>query len=268
MRFQLLPGLVLLLLNACSAAHPTNPSFPVTFAQARKALADMRSEPKPLSRPVVVIGGFLDLNISPPLYGVFLRSVSTPDAKIIPISVGLCGSFDECRSKVIAAVDAALPTDDPNFTAEVDVLGASLGGLVARYAAAPSPDAAHPRRLRIARLFTISSPHAGATLAECVGFTSYHRDMRPDSTFLQSLARSDATAGYELHAYVRLHDEIVGERYAAPPGATPWWLPNPPLTPSHLGAMIDDRILADIARRLRNEAPFTQSPAAPLPTGI
>ena len=130
------------------------------------------------------------------------------------------------------------------------VVGASLGGLVARYAAAPSDDPAKPRRLKIARLFSISSPQSGATLATTLGFTQYHRDMRPGSPFMQALANHDAEATYQLYPYVRLHDEIVGEQYAAPPDREPLWLPNPPLTLSHAGAMADERILADIGLRL------------------
>jgi len=251
------------LFSAC-AAKPENPSFPLNFSQATQALADMRADPKPLQRPLVVIGGFLDPNVSPPLFKSFFQTL-TRDSQIITVSVGLCGSFEECRRKVIKAVDEACPTNDPQFTSEVDVVGACLGGLVARHAATPSEDAAHPRRLKIARLFTISTPHSGATLAQLIGFTDYHKDLRPNSTFLNQLAQFDADATYELYPYVRLHDEIVGAKYAAPPGQNPFWLPNPPLTMAHLGAMMDTRILVDISRRLRDEEPFTQFPATPLP---
>jgi pimeloyl-ACP methyl ester carboxylesterase len=249
--------------TACSAG-PNNPSFPVTFSEASQAVAQMRSDPRPLPRPLVIIGGFWDPNVSPPLFKNWFKGV-TSDGQIITISVGLCGSFEECRRRVIEAVDAACPTADPDFTAEVDVVGASLGGLVARHAAAPSDDPTHPRRLRIARLFTISTPHSGARLAQLVSLTDYHRDMRPNSLFLQRLAAFDAAVTYELYPYVRLSDEIVGARHAAPPGKQPFWLPNPPLKIPHLGAMMDVRILADIARRLRGETPFTHFPPTPLP---
>jgi len=251
------------LFTAC-AARPTNPSFPLTFSDAGKAVDEMRAEPRPLSRPLVIIGGFGDPNVSPPLFKNFFQTISR-DSQIITVSVCFCQSFNECRQKVIEAVDKAWPTTDPDFTAEVDVVGACLGGLVARHAAAPSDDPAHPRRLKISRLFSISSPHTGATLARLVSLTSYHRDMRPNSAFLNKLAQHDAKATYELYPYVRLHDEIVGARHAAPPGVDPIWLPNPPLTMAHFGAMIDVRILADIARRLRGEEPFAQFPATPLP---
>jgi len=251
------------LFTAC-AAKPQNPSFPLTFSQAGKAVDQMPADPKNLSRPLVIIGGFCDVNVSPPMFKSWFSSISR-DSQIVTVSVGLCQSFNECRHKVIAAVDKSCPTDDPQFTSEVDVVGASLGGLVARYAAAPSDDPAHPRRLKIARLFSISSPHSGATLANLIAITAYHRDLRPNSAFLNRLSRHDAEATYELYPYVRLHDELVGARYAAPPGVNPLWLPNPPLTLAHLGALIDIRILADIARRLRGEEPFSQLPAAALP---
>ena len=251
------------LFTAC-AAKPQNPSFPVTFSQAGKAVDQMRADPKPLSRPLVIIGGFGDLNISPPLFKNFFQTISR-DSRIITVSVCFCQSFNECRQKVIEQIHKAIPSTDPDFTAEVDVIGASLGGLVARYSAAPSDDPVHPRRLKIARLFSISSPHSGATLANLIAITAYHRDLRPNSPLLQRLAEQDADATYELFPYVRLHDELVGAKNAAPPGVDPFWLPTPPLTLAHLGAIIDTRILADIARRLRGEEPFTRFPATPLP---
>jgi pimeloyl-ACP methyl ester carboxylesterase len=241
-----------------------NPSFPLVPKQAHQAIEQMRDDPRPLDRPLVVISGFFDPNISPLLFKCFFKGV-TRNATIIPVSVGFCGSFAECRRRVIEAVDKACPSSDPVWTSGVDVVGASLGGLVARFAAAPSPDPANPRRLRIARLFSISSPHSGAKLAEAIALTDYHRDIRPGSAFLKTLAVEDAEAAYQIFPYVHLNDEIVGDRYAAPPGKTVYWLPNDSLLPPHAAAMIDERILADIARRLRDEPGFTISPAAPLP---
>ena len=265
MSFGAIPTIALSLILCSCATPPQNPSFPVTFDQASRAVSQMRDDPRPLPRPLVIIGGFMDPNVSPPLFKSYFSQITTDHTKIIPVSVGLFGSFDQCRRAVIEAVDNACPSEDPTWTSEVDVVGASLGGLVARFAASPPPDPAKPRRLRIARLFTISSPHSGATLAQHFGFSDYHRNMRPGSPFLQTLAQADASAAYELYPYVRLHDELVGEQYAAPPGTTPYWLPNTPLTPAHGGAMMDTRILADISRRLRGEEPFTHPPPAPLP---
>jgi pimeloyl-ACP methyl ester carboxylesterase len=224
----------------------------------------MRDEPKRLPRPLVIVGGFLDPNITTPLGAEFFRSL-TRDTSVISVAIGTCESFEDCRGAIIAAVDKACPGSDPQWTTEVDVVGFSLGGLAARYAAAPSRDADHPKRLKIARLFTISSPHTGAVLADQISLTQFHRDMRPGSEFLTYVAQNDARASYELYPYVHLNDEMVGADHAAPPGTNPLWLPNPPFAPAHFSAMMDGRILADIGRRLRGEAPLSHLPAPPLP---
>lgn len=264
---DLVIGIMLMnLLGGCYSPQTVNPSFSVTFDEAKEALDVMRANPRRLARPLVIVGGFMDPNVSPPLFDHFFRGV-TGDTRIVTVSIGFCNSFDECRKRIIDAVDKAYPSDDPLWTTEVDVVGASLGGLASRYAAAPSNDPAHSRRLRIARLFSISSPHMGATLAEKVALTDFHRDLRPGSVFLKRVAEADAEAKYELFPYVHLGDEIVGEQYAAPPGVTPFWLSSPPLIQAHAAAMIDGRILADISRRLRGETPFTNLPATALPGG-
>jgi pimeloyl-ACP methyl ester carboxylesterase len=263
MRFGLL-CLAAALVMGCSEL-PRDPSFPVSYRQASDAMSEMRHAPKPLARPLVVIGGFGDPNISPPLFAHCFRDLTGP-GKIIRVSVGFCGSFEACRAKVIEAVQKACPSDDPNWTTEVDVVGASLGGVVARYAAAPPPEGTPQRRLKVARLFSISSPHDGAELAEHIALTQFHRDLRPNSPFMQRLATFDADVKYELIPYVHLGDDIVGAEHAAPPGQSPYWLPGPPILSEHASAMMDPRILADIARHLRGEEPFIRPPASPLPS--
>src|SRR5678815_2455129 len=49
------------LLMAC-AAKPENPSFPISFSDAQKAVNEMRADPRPLARPLVIVGGFGDPN--------------------------------------------------------------------------------------------------------------------------------------------------------------------------------------------------------------
>lgn len=223
----------------------------------------MKAGPHPLARPLVIIGGFLDFDVSPVLLKGKFKSLTGED-RIVTVSVALCGSFEECRAHVIDAVQKAYPSADPACTVEVDVIGVSLGGLAARYAATPSHDPARPRRLKLARLFTIGSPHSGSRLAT-IGFTGFHNDVRRGSTFLKTLAETDHQAGYELYPYVRLGDEIVGAENAAPPGRPPLWLASPPLMIQHLAALSDPRILADIALRLRGDPPFSTLPGSPLP---
>ena len=252
--------LLLFFVGGC-AAVPTNPSFPITSTQAHQAIQQMRGDPRPLHRPVLLIGGFLDPDIAPTIYQSFFASVTT-DAKLIPVSIGFCNSFAECRQKVIAAVDAAYPSTDPVWTTEVDVVGASLGGLAAALRRRPSPDPTHPRRLRIARLFSISSPQAGSALAESFVLTDFHRQIRPGSAFLEILAAEDPDAGYILYPHVLLNDTIIDPRNAAPPGATAFWLPNDSLLPSHDGAMVD----AAHSRRHR-PPPSRRAVVLPFPGG-
>jgi pimeloyl-ACP methyl ester carboxylesterase len=224
----------------------------------------MQKNPIAFQRPLVVIGGFLDPDVSPPIFAHYFASISS-GATIIPVSVGLCGNDEDCRNTVIAAVDKACSDSDPIWTTEVDVVGVSLGGMVGRYAAAPSRDSNHHRRLKIARLFTISSPHAGAKIAGVIPLTGFGPELKPGSDFLKYVARFDATASYQIYPYVHLDDEIVGDKNAAPPGMNPYWLPNNAPYPPHMGAVLDERILADISRRLRGETPYTIPPAEPLP---
>lgn len=256
--------LPLILASGCSTPKPVNPSFPLTFDQARHALHDMEDHPVPLQRPLVIVGGYLDPNVSPPLLKSRFRKL-TGDARIIGVPVGFYSNFEDCRRKVIEAVDHAYPSTDPQWTVEVDVIGASLGGLVARYAAAPSRDPTQTKRLRVARMFTIASPHSGAVLTKTATLNQLQADMKPGSPFLQYLESCDPAATYQLFPYARLNDGLVGAHYAAPPTQTPLWLAPPPLQGGHSNAWFDDRILADIARRLRGETPFSSLPPAALP---
>jgi pimeloyl-ACP methyl ester carboxylesterase len=147
----------------------------------------------------------------------------------------------------------------------VDVIGASMGGLVGRYAAVTKSG---ERRLRVARLITVSSPHRGAAWAAAPALSRLHSDMRAGSAFLRTLERLEAATAAddcEVVPYVRLGDRIVGPHNAAPPGAAAWWVPNRPLALAHFGVNTDPRVRADVARRLRGEQPLTKTPAAPVP---
>jgi len=243
--------------------QPRNPSFPLTLAEARRALARMRAAPRALERPLLVLGGYLE----PGLSKAFLKRRFhrlTGDDRIAGVTFMFCGTFDECRLKAIAVTDREFPGPDPLWTTEVDVVGVSMGGIVARYAALPPVDAG-ARRLRIARLFTISSPHLGADRARLPAINQLQLDMRAGSAFLCWLNRPENAPAFPVFPYVRLGDRTVGAKNAAPVGMTAWWAPDVALQPPHSSAVIDARIIADIARRLRGEAPFATDPPAPLP---
>lgn len=261
--------LLLVMTTALGCAGPRNPSFDVSAREASDAIDKMESDPRPLDRPIVVLDGFLMPGFGSSQLAEQIRDVSG-DRRVISITFFDCTDFESCRERVIRRVDEAFPTDNPNETTEVDVVAISMGGLVARYAAMDVASetvttASPPRRLKIARLFTFASPLQGANLANAIPGTvmPLHRDMKSDSNFLREI---DTTpAGYEIIAYVRLGDAIVGAQHAAPPGQNPHWIANKPLESAHVLAFADDRLVADMLRRLRGETPFATSPASALP---
>lgn len=186
----------------------------------------------------------------------------TRDTPIFRLSFGLVTSFEQAREQVIALVDRELPSSDPEWTTTVDVVAFSMGGIVARYAAAQHGNS---RRLHIDRLFTIATPHRGANLAFLMFFDPLARAMRPGSEFLLRLDDALETAAYRIIPYTRLSDPVVGAANASPANSTPLWVSARLLQTSHLFAAFDARIRADIMKRLRGEAPLFTEPHAPLP---
>jgi pimeloyl-ACP methyl ester carboxylesterase len=252
-------------LPGCAVGKQENPSFPLTVKQAKADLRWMRDHPVKLQRPVVVLGGWGDVMGLPPAYLAEQLRRAVGDDRIISIGFGMCTTFDACRKRVLKRVDAAYPPEDPAWTREVDVVGFSMGGIVARYATSPTGEGGAERRLRIANLYTISTPHRGASMSKVVAPGSLARDMRPGSKFLEVLDREQASVDYPILPYVRLEDTIVGADNAAPAGQTPWWLPARAWSRSHTDAYRDPRLVAEIARRLRGEEAFTTEPAVGVP---
>ena len=258
-----------------AACAPTvaNKSFPLTIEQARSDLWRIKADPISLARPLVIISGYADPGVSPALLSREFRQI-TGDDRIATVVLPPWVTMDECRRLVVREVERRFPSQDPKHTVEVDVIGLSMGGVVARYAAsdlAPAePEAVRGKRLRPKRLFTIGSPHRGADLAALPALTKQHAALRGDSEFLTRLNAPGADGSgpltYEIVAYTRLEDGIVGEHNTAPPNQVARWVPRPPLETGHYGSMHDPRITADIARWLRNEQPWAKAPLEPLPT--
>lgn len=260
---------IILLLSAmgtggCSRFMSINRSFPLSVQDSRRALRQMRNAPKPLERPVLVLGGFLDVGIGPTTTSHQLRR-AIGDQRVKGVAFAFSCSFEACRRRVLRTLDTHFPSDDPQQTVEMDVVAISMGGLVARYCATPPDDAAPGPRLRIVRLFTIGTPHRGAALADLPTRDQLQIDMRAGSALLEHLDSALQDASYELYPYVRLNDAVVGPANAAPHGRTAWWVDTPSFDLAHLRAQDDPRIIADIARRLRGETPYTTEPAHGLP---
>ncbi len=244
----------------CSA--PRNPSFDLSLRQARVDLDAMRSDRRPLERPLVVLSGYGDPGLAAGYIRGKLELVVEGDVIVDHAPAG-CDTFDDCRAELIEVVEGALAADGRSIeTTEVDIVANSMGGLVAAYAAAPIEGLP---RLRVRRLFTISSPFLGARMAELPALGDMPVDMRPESAFTAMLGEHVAARDYALYPYARLGDTWVGVERTAPEGEVPWWVSNAPFEPAHMTAFTDPRIRADIVRRLRGEAPYATEPRAPLP---
>ncbi len=253
--------------SGCSSLTARNPSFDVSYGEAREVLEAMREAPAALERPLVFLGPFLDPGIAEALTLMRARRAVANDDFLAGQSFLFWDDFEACRAKALAKVDEMWPSDDPVETVEVDVLAFSMGGLVARYAAMPPDEArGQSRRLNIRNLYTIATPHRGAALAPLLAWgNTLACDMRQGSAFLAKLDAALPHADYNLIAYTRLTDWIVGEPNTAPPGRTAYWVSARPFQMAHVQAPHDARILADVLRRVRGEPPLTAAEPAPLP---
>ncbi len=250
-----------------------NPSFDLGRDKAMADIKRIEHDGLFLRRRVVVLGGWTDPFFVQRYWVDQLVASGVDERDVLGMSFVGAFSFDACRQQLLEAVEARWPSDDQVLTVPVDVVAFSMGGLVARYAAAPpmvlpqaqAQSTAPPRRLHIRRLFTISTPHRGASLAVLPTLDSRVADMRTDSVFLSYLDAALRDAEYALYPYVRLYDSMIGESNAAPPGMRAWWVANPPFSRPHHDAYRDPRIVADILRRLRGDPPWSTLPPAPLP---
>lgn len=244
-----------------------NPDFPLSFAQAAADARRMHAEPARLARPLVLLAGYRAPWIEPrTIAKVLARLVHAQEGEILPIAYPRAASFPPVVERVLELVERRWPGGTERDTVEVDAIGFSMGGLVARLAELGEHlDAGSPRpkrRLRIARLFTVASPHRGARLARVARPDALATAMAPGSAFLRRLEALRPRHRFDLVCYATLNDAWVGARRSAPEGVLPIWVDGPPLV-SHLVVNQDRRVLIDIARRLRGEEPFARRGSMP-----
>lgn len=246
---------------------PDNPSFAVAPSEAKQYIAKMSEQPVELERPVVILSGWIDPGFGPYRIRKALDKTTTGQP-IVSVTYAMSFGYDTCRRRTIAAINEALGPPINGFTPEVDVICLSMGGLVARYAAAPIRNASTPEdevRLNIVNFYSIGSPHRGARLAQIPTFEPMIAPMRPGSDFLQYLDEHEPSFSGEAVSYVLLHDGVVGADRADLEGSEFYWLPTPFTLEPHNEAMNDPRIVGDILRRLRGELPLASGAPVPLP---
>ncbi|MEM1186385.1 MAG: hypothetical protein AAGI53_15460 [Planctomycetota bacterium] len=255
----------LVALSSCVHLPAENPAYTVPDSDIEADLDRMRSDPIELERPILVLSGYR----SPPvnakdLAESILELTGAPEHMVVYTSYQFADTIEDPAQRVIELADEHFPTDDPVFTTEVDVVAISMGGLVARVAAEDPKHRGDPagRRLNIKRLFTFATPHRGARLAAHVRIDEASSAMRPGSRFITGLNLRGDYERYTLVPYAALHDRLVGATNTAPPGREPIWVPGR-MNFSHFLLVYEDRILADLARRLRNEETFAEPSAPP-----
>jgi hypothetical protein len=249
---------------------PFNPAFPVTRSEALAELARLRASPAPLERPVLILGGWRAPRIS--AFGLerILRPVtSNRPEDFLTVTYPLASSLDAACRVALRRLHERFGSTGPGLGAPIDVVGISMGGLVARLAALPPSarkdlgDADAPRLL-VHRLFTLATPHRGARLARWFALDPASRLMRPGSPALAALDRADLRD--RIVPYAMLGDWWVGASRAAPPGADPIWIaPETPLERilAHFLINRNPQIVADLARRLRGESPLARVGSPP-----
>ncbi|MEM1422877.1 MAG: hypothetical protein AAGH64_02630 [Planctomycetota bacterium] len=219
----------------------------ISRSDAKRELERMRADPKPPVRRVVVVPGYRSHASLGRALGDSLRSVVSVPDWVIDQAHQSSGTFEDAGARVIGAIEEAWGTLDH----EIDFVGVSMGGLLGRWLAMPEHGG-----LPIARLFTLSTPHRGANVARIAAPDPAARLMVPGSDGLAMLDAALEDASYEMLCYARSRDWWVGTDRLAPEGVSPVTVTPPWWEPGHFMASYDVRLIADVARHVRGEAPL------------
>lgn len=248
-----------------------DPSFPLTRGQVEEEHARLGRSPAGLCRPVVILNGYH----TPPQVAWWARLqlcrlTSQKAEDFLTVSYTAETLIERAAERAIAAVERRWPSGGGGVgdgTIEVDVVGISMGGLVARFAALEAERRSHPlrsytpgkTRLRIANLYTFATPHQGSLRAALMAPDAAARDMKPTSRFLEVL--NGVERGYPVVSYTQRRDGLIAPAAAAPKGETAI-VGSGSRMMSHFTAVHNPWFLADLARRLRSE-PALLAPSVP-----
>src|SRR5262245_3316048 len=111
---------------------PVNTALP-TRDEAKADLLRLHDDPRPLTRHVVILSGYHTPSIhAAGLASSLARATGADRREFLVISYVGLGSFDSVAGYVTREVERAWPNTSLSETVPVDVIGISMGGLVAR----------------------------------------------------------------------------------------------------------------------------------------
>ncbi|MEM8873948.1 MAG: hypothetical protein AAGD32_06775 [Planctomycetota bacterium] len=237
--------LALMVFSVLGCATESPERFSVDSVTAEQRIAELREMPVKLERPVVILDGFLDPGVGSLAYRKEIREI-TGDDRVLRVAFFTAGSLAECRDKALAAIEEAFPGEP------VDIIGISMGGAVAFFVADTDD-------VEVERIFTLSSPLRGASLANLPTWMTLQKEMRPGSDAMNLLAEMiERFDGQRVH-YAGVSDKTVKQEEAAPAGESAYVLPNDgPARFGHTGVIRDPRVRLDIFLRLRDAEPITK----------
>ncbi|MEM9063956.1 MAG: hypothetical protein AAGB51_00535 [Planctomycetota bacterium] len=250
---------------ACVRMTEDTPSFRHTHSEIRAQRKILKDNPiDQLERPVLLLSGYRAVPTMVERVRTRLCDMTTGNSEeFVPVAYTFKGEIVDMAEHAVRKLEARYPSNDPEETIEVDVVAISMGGLVARLAAEdPALHNREGKRLRIKRLFTLATPHRGATLAEHIRPDKAAADVRPGSSFLEDLNSRVEERDYILVCYGQTRDGWVGATNTAPPGMEPYWTGGT-LFWSHFNAPSNPWFLVDIAKRLRGEEPIALEAGPP-----
>jgi len=270
-RFKVRPGRVLSVLLLSSAAllggcaYLTVPSdgYPATSESIRTRVAQMKADPKGVRRPVIVIDGWLPIGSADTMQRELAALTGATNGQFVKHSyLPAFSTLEGNAGRIVEKVERRWPSTDPEWTVEVDAVCFSMGGIIGRVAALEPRSGTQPRkRLQIRTLYTISTPHSGVGWWlgwVFVGEMSFNTS-RYAGDNRRLLDAAQATAGYELLCYGQGNDWVAG-RNTAPAGYQTMEARGTIIL-SHITSFGNYRHLADIAARLRGEAPLVEAAA-------
>src|SRR5262245_39969257 len=157
-----------------------NPQFHMDEEALAAESARMAREPRGLERPVVILGGWH----SPGVANWSVESILRPHTS------GRAGDFLSItypfKMSVGGAADAAVRAmrERGMWDRELDIVGVSMGGVIARALAAGTFGHGDPR---VRRIFTIAAPHRGAKVARVALLDRCAWELRPKSRLIAGI---------------------------------------------------------------------------------